>query len=103
MTGPACLGGGAGQVDLRAAATMTARLLLTKEQLHYCIASIAGTSGRCKYESKRGCGSFFCRSLFDPGPTGRRTTEKRLAPGVARTATGGRLLFKKLTHRSVGS
>src|SRR5260221_1846634 len=43
---------------------------------------------------------FFCRNLFCHTSAGSRTSEKRLAPGVARATTSSRLLFERLSCRS---
>ena len=51
----------------------------------------------------RGCVSFFCTSLSWNRWGGRRTPEKRFAPGIASAKTTSRLLGKGLSRRFGGS
>ena len=50
-----------------------------------------------------GCVSFFCTNLCCSTRSGRRTAEKRFAPGVARARTTRRWLLEGLSRRSAGS
>ncbi len=46
-----------------------------------------------------GCVSFFCTDLFWTRRAGRRPSEKRLAPGIARARTTSRLLLANSSRR----
>ena len=69
----------------------------------YTCMSISDLLDEHKRYAKKGCVSFFCTHLCCSTDGGRRTSEKRFAPGVARARTTREWLLEGLSRRSAGS